>query len=67
MKVSWSGEAEFSIAGMSSGRLGLAVFEPRMPIDPPLIVGLWHKRSDRTPVARWMREQVFGPMRALDR
>ncbi|MFW8635699.1 LysR family transcriptional regulator [Cribrihabitans pelagius] len=45
----------------------LRVFEPPMPIDPPLIVGIWHKRSDTTPLAAWMREQVFSLMRAQDR
>ena len=45
----------------------LKVFEPPMPIDPPLIIGIWHKRSDTTPLAVWMRDQVFGLLRALDR
>lgn len=45
----------------------LLVFEPPMPIDPPLIVEIWHKRSDVTPLSGWMREQVFGLMRRLDR
>lgn len=38
-----------------------------MPIGPPLIIGIWHKRSDATPLAVWMREQVFNLMRMLDR
>ena len=45
----------------------LNVFEPPMRIDPPLIIGMWHKRSDTTPFAMWMRDQVFRLMRALDR
>jgi len=45
---------------------GLIVLAPPMKIEPPLIIGIWHKRSDRTPLAAWMREQVFGLMRALD-
>ncbi len=44
----------------------LCIFQPPMPIDPPLIVGIWHKRSETTPLSVWMREQVFGFMRALD-
>lgn len=44
----------------------LSVFTPPMKIDPPLIVGIWHRRSERTPLAMWMRGQVFGLMRALD-
>lgn len=45
----------------------LCVFQPPMPIDPPLIIGIWHKRSETAPLAVWMRDQVFGLMRALDR
>ncbi|MWD26049.1 LysR family transcriptional regulator [Aquicoccus sp. SCR17] len=45
----------------------LQVFKPPMPIDPPLIIGIWHKRSQNTPLAAWMRERVFGIMRGLDR
>jgi len=45
----------------------LAVFEPPMQIDPALIIGIWHKRSEKTPLAMWMREQVFGLMKELDK
>lgn len=45
----------------------LRVFEPPMPIVPPLIIGIWHKRSDNTPLAKWMRDQVFRLLRRLDR
>lgn len=44
----------------------LQVFDPPMPIDPPLIVGIWHKRSEHTPLAIWMRDQIFGLMRRLN-
>lgn len=44
----------------------LCVFEPPMEIDPALIIGIWHKRSDNTPMAAWMRSQVFSLMKALD-
>jgi len=44
----------------------LRVFEPPMKIDPALIIGIWHKRSDNTPMAIWMRKQVFTLMKALD-
>lgn len=44
----------------------LRVFEPPMKIDPPLIIGIWHERSDNAPVAAWMRSQVFSLMSALD-
>ena len=44
----------------------LCVFEPPMEIDPALIIGIWHKRSDNNPMASWMRRQVFSLMTALD-
>ena len=44
----------------------LQVFEPPILIDPPLIVGIWHKRSDNTPLAKWMRDQAFRLLRRLD-
>jgi DNA-binding transcriptional LysR family regulator len=44
----------------------LCVFQPPMPIDPPMIIGIWHKRSETTPAAVWMRNQIFGLMRALN-
>lgn len=44
----------------------LQVFEPPMPMDPPLIIGIWHRRSDHTPLAIWMRDQIFTLMRRLD-
>lgn len=45
----------------------LCIFQPPMPIDPPLIVAIWHKRSETTPLSVWMREEVFDLMRALDK
>ena len=45
----------------------LRIFQPPMPIDPPSIVAIWHKRSETTPLSVWMREEVFGLMRALDK
>lgn len=45
---------------------GLCVFQPPMKIEPALIIGIWHKRSDKSPTAAWMRSQVFGLMKALD-
>lgn len=43
----------------------LRVFVPPMKIDPALIIGIWHKRSENAPLAFWMRNQVFGLMKAL--
>jgi DNA-binding transcriptional LysR family regulator len=44
----------------------LRVFEPPMKIDPALIIGIWHKQSDKAPMAAWMRSQIFALMKALD-
>ncbi|MEC8630535.1 MAG: LysR family transcriptional regulator [Pseudomonadota bacterium] len=44
----------------------LRLFEPPMPVNPDLIVGIWHKRSDNDPMAHWVRQQIFDLLRALD-
>ncbi|QXT40094.1 LysR family transcriptional regulator [Gymnodinialimonas ceratoperidinii] len=44
----------------------LQVFLPPMPIDPALIVGIWHKRADKAPLAMWIREQIFRLTSRLD-
>lgn len=44
----------------------LRSFRPPMPVDPALIVGIWHRRSDKTLMARWMRDQIFGLLKPLD-
>lgn len=54
------------LAADVSKTFDLQVFAPPMQIDPPLIIGIWHRRSDNSPLAAWMREQVFGLMRRLD-
>ncbi|MDC0737033.1 LysR family transcriptional regulator [Cognatishimia sp. SS12] len=54
------------LAEKVAGTFGLRVFEPPMKIDPALIIGIWHKRSEATPMAAWMRRKVFGLMTALD-
>ena len=46
--------------------LNLRVLQPPMAIDPALIIGIWHKRSDRNLLARWMRDRIFGLLRPLD-
>lgn len=45
---------------------GLSWFEPPMPIDPPLIIGAWHRRDERTPQHRWLRNAVFSILAKLD-
>ena len=54
------------LAHKVSGMFDLRVFEPPMEIDSPLIIGIWHKRSDKSPLSAWLRGQVFDLMRALD-
>ncbi|MDD7970672.1 LysR family transcriptional regulator [Roseinatronobacter alkalisoli] len=44
----------------------LRVFVPPVEIVPVLIIGIWHKRSDKTPLASWMRDRVFHLMKALE-
>lgn len=44
----------------------LKVFKPPMRIEPALIIGIWHRRSDNAPMPAWMREQVFRLMKALN-
>lgn len=45
---------------------GLRVLAPPMEVPAARIVGIWHRRSDQTPMARWMRRQVFDLLRALE-
>jgi DNA-binding transcriptional LysR family regulator len=54
------------LARKVAGMFGLRVFEPPMDIRPALIIGIWHRRSDKAPVAAWMRSRVFDLLTALD-
>ena len=54
------------LAANVANTFGLSVFLPPMDIEPALIIGIWHKRSDKTPLASWMRRQVFDLMATLD-
>lgn len=54
------------LAAKVAGTFGLKVFEPPMKIDPALIIGIWHKRSENARMAAWMRGLVFDLMKALD-
>lgn len=38
--------------------LDLSLYIPPMPVDPALIVGIWHKRSTDNPGHRWMRNLI---------
>lgn len=54
------------LASKVADTFGIRVFEPPMEIDPALIICIWHKRSDNSPMAAWMRSQIFNLMKALD-
>jgi DNA-binding transcriptional LysR family regulator len=54
------------LAAKLADQFDLQIFTAPVPINPPQIIGIWHKRSDRTPLAMWMRDQVFDLMKALD-
>lgn len=54
------------LAAKVAASFRLAVFKPPMQIEPALIIGIWHRRSDRTPLAVWMRDQIFDLMKGLD-
>jgi len=54
------------LAARVAESFNLSVFAPPMPIDPALIIGIWHKRSDMAPLPVWMRDQVFRLMKDLD-
>ena len=54
------------LAAKVADSFDLVAFQPPMAIDPALIIGIWHKRSETTPMAAWMRAQVFDLLRRLD-
>lgn len=54
------------LAAKLADQFELQIFTAPVPINPPHIIGIWHKRSDRTPLAMWMRDQIFDLMKALD-
>ncbi|ASY63109.1 hypothetical protein SJ05684_c16670 [Sinorhizobium sojae CCBAU 05684] len=37
-----------------------------MPIDPPLIIAVWHRRSASSPLHRGLREKIIGLSRLLN-
>lgn len=44
----------------------LKIFHPPFEIRPAQIIAIWHRRADKTPLARWMRAQIFDLMKPLD-
>ncbi|MCA1492361.1 LysR family transcriptional regulator [Sinorhizobium alkalisoli] len=47
-------------------QMGLELYRPPMPIDPPLVIAVWHRRSASSPLHRWMREKIIGLTRRLN-
>jgi DNA-binding transcriptional LysR family regulator len=45
--------------------LGLAIYRPPVEVPPPEMCMYWHKRHDRNPAHRWIRDQVLDATRAL--
>ena len=54
------------LANRLAADFGLKVFTPPFEIEPALIIGIWHKRSDENQMAKWMRGQIFNLLRPLD-
>ena len=54
------------LAQKVAGTFDLRVFEPPMEIEPALIICIWHRRADNTPMAAWMRGQIFDLLKSLD-
>jgi DNA-binding transcriptional LysR family regulator len=47
-------------------QVGLEIFRPPMPMEPALIVAVWHRRTTASPFHAWMRGAVVTLMRSLD-
>jgi len=47
-------------------QIGLEIYRPPMPIDPALIIAVWHRRLNSSPLHTWMTEQVVTLMRQLN-
>lgn len=44
----------------------LHAYLPPMHVPAATIIGVWHKKSERSPFERWMRNQVFDLLRPLN-
>ncbi|WP_331374426.1 LysR family transcriptional regulator [Sinorhizobium chiapasense] len=47
-------------------QIGLETYRSPVPMDPPLIIAVWHRRSASSPLHRWMREKIIELMRILN-
>ena len=46
--------------------MGLALYDPPMPVAPALIAMTWHRRADTTPAHRWLRDVIAGILAPLN-
>ncbi|MEP4038432.1 LysR family transcriptional regulator [Pseudophaeobacter sp.] len=53
------------LARKMTGTFRLRTFDVPFHVEPTLMVAAWHQRSDRTPMALWMRQQVFDILKLL--
>nr|WP_306267994.1 LysR family transcriptional regulator [Pararhizobium sp. IMCC3301] len=54
------------LASYIAPKAGLQIYRPPMPIDPPLIHMIWHKRSTANPAHKWLRELIAETLLPLN-
>ncbi|EAR50391.1 transcriptional regulator, LysR family protein [Oceanicola granulosus HTCC2516] len=54
------------LARKLQGEMGLRCFALPMPLEPPVIGMMWHRRSSATPAHAWLREQIVELMTPLN-
>ncbi|MCB9545285.1 MAG: LysR family transcriptional regulator [Myxococcales bacterium] len=54
------------IARLHAPRLGLALFEPPVPLEPFALSMVWHPRFDGDAGHRWLRERLVAVTTAMD-
>jgi len=55
-----------SLALARAGRGGFEIFRPPVPVDPPVICMIWHRRLTGDPAHRWIRTLVAEMLRPLE-
>lgn len=53
------------LARRMAPKVGIAIYDPPMPIEPAPICMAWHKRSTENPTHQWMRDQIMALMTPL--
>ncbi len=54
------------IARSLGPELGLAIFEPPLPLEPYTLSLVWHPRFDGDPAHAWLREQLLEVSRECE-